>query len=74
MSTEDHVSELLPAYALDILDGEELRSVGEHIAACAACRAELQLFEEVLEARVVRTTHIASGDRCCTYRIEPLEA
>ena len=40
----------------------------------AACRAELQLFEEVLEARVVRTTHIASGDRCCTYRIEPLEA
>jgi predicted ArsR family transcriptional regulator len=40
----------------------------------AACRAELQLFEEVLEARVVRTTHIASGDRCCTYRIEPLES
>ena len=37
----------------------------------AACRAELQLFEDVLEARVVRTTHIASGDRCCTYRIEP---
>jgi predicted ArsR family transcriptional regulator len=39
----------------------------------AACRAELQLFEDVLEARVVRTAHIASGDRCCTYRIEPLE-
>jgi len=37
----------------------------------AACRAELQLFEDVLDARVVRTTHIASGDRCCTYRIEP---
>lgn len=40
----------------------------------AACRAELELFEEVLDARVVRTTHIASGDRCCSYRIEPREA
>lgn len=40
----------------------------------AACRAELELFEEVLDARVVRTSHIASGDRCCSYRIEPREA
>jgi predicted ArsR family transcriptional regulator len=40
----------------------------------AACRAELQLFEEVLDACVVRTTHIASGDRCCTYRIAPSDA
>jgi predicted ArsR family transcriptional regulator len=40
----------------------------------AACRAELQLFEEVLGARVVRTSHIASGDRACAYRIEPREA
>lgn len=36
----------------------------------AACRAEVQLFRDVLGARVVRETHIASGDRCCTYRIE----
>jgi len=40
----------------------------------AACRAELQLFEEVLGARVVRTSHIASGDRSCAYRIEPLDS
>lgn len=40
----------------------------------AACRAELELFEEVLEARVVRTSHIATGDRCCSYLIEPREA
>ena len=39
-------------------------------SAPAACRAEVQLFREVLGARVVRETHIASGDRCCTYRIE----
>jgi predicted ArsR family transcriptional regulator len=35
----------------------------------AACEAELQMFREVLGADVVRETHIASGDRCCTYRI-----
>lgn len=36
----------------------------------AACQAELELFREVLGGSVVRETHIASGDRCCTYRVE----
>jgi predicted ArsR family transcriptional regulator len=35
----------------------------------AACRAELELFTDVLGADVVRDQHIASGDRCCSYRI-----
>jgi predicted ArsR family transcriptional regulator len=38
----------------------------------AACAAELQLFRDVLGADVVRETHIASGDRCCTYKIAVL--
>jgi predicted ArsR family transcriptional regulator len=33
------------------------------------CEAELALFSEVLGADVVRETHIASGDRSCTFRI-----
>ena len=33
------------------------------------CDAELQLFRDVLGADVVRESHIASGDRSCTYRI-----
>ncbi|MFL5777873.1 MAG: helix-turn-helix transcriptional regulator [Chloroflexota bacterium] len=42
-----------------------------HIAATDAsvCRAELELFREVLGADVRRESHIASGDRSCTYRI-----
>ena len=42
-----------------------------HVAAGspAACAAELDLFSEVLGADVVREQHIASGDRCCSYRI-----
>jgi predicted ArsR family transcriptional regulator len=35
----------------------------------AACDAEIRLFREVLGVEVVRETHIAAGDRCCTYRI-----
>jgi predicted ArsR family transcriptional regulator len=35
----------------------------------AACQAELDLFREVLGTSVERETHIAAGDRCCTYRI-----
>jgi DeoR family transcriptional regulator, suf operon transcriptional repressor len=39
----------------------------------AACDAELDLFRDILGADVVRETHIASGDRCCTYRIVPAD-
>ncbi|HET7167945.1 MAG TPA: helix-turn-helix domain-containing protein [Candidatus Limnocylindrales bacterium] len=35
----------------------------------AACQAELDLFREILGTSVVRETHIAAGDRCCTYRV-----
>lgn len=34
-----------------------------------ACQAELDLFRELLGTDVLRETHIASGDRCCSYRI-----
>jgi predicted ArsR family transcriptional regulator len=34
------------------------------------CREEARLFSEVLGVAVVRESHIASGDRCCIYRIE----
>lgn len=42
------------------------RVVGDH---AAACQAELELFRDLLGTDVERETHIASGDRCCTYRI-----
>ena len=48
-----------------------------HAIACAhpdACRCEIGWFRDVLGARVVRETHIASGARSCTYRIEELPA
>ncbi|HSO29425.1 MAG TPA: ArsR family transcriptional regulator [Candidatus Sulfomarinibacteraceae bacterium] len=44
-----------------------------HLAreAGSCCEAELAMFGEVLGADVVRETHIASGERSCTYRVEP---
>jgi predicted ArsR family transcriptional regulator len=43
-----------------------------HLAreAGSCCEAELALFREVLGVDVVRETHIASGDRSCTFRVE----
>ena len=35
----------------------------------AACQAELDLFRDLLGTSVERETHIAAGDRCCSYRI-----
>jgi anti-sigma-K factor RskA len=39
--------DLLPAYALGILDKREKAEVTEHLAGCAPCRAELASFLEV---------------------------
>ena len=41
----------------------------DHVMTCGECRAELDLFRRVLGADVTREQHIASGDRCCEYRI-----
>lgn len=36
----------------------------------APCDAELALFRELLGPDVERESHIASGDRCCSYVVE----
>ena len=76
---QDESGYLCRATAVDGIDGPlELREancaiIGAAAGHPAACRAEIQLFEDVLQARVTRVTHIARGDRSCTYRIEPHE-
>jgi predicted ArsR family transcriptional regulator len=61
--------------AESIVDGDGRLRLREHNCAIdkiarrtqAPCDAELALFREVLGPDVARETHIASGDRCCTY-------
>jgi len=57
-------------------DGDGIRLVEHNCAVLdvarsipAACQAELDLFQSVLGVGLVRESHIASGDRCCSYRV-----
>jgi anti-sigma-K factor RskA len=49
MASEEHVLDLIPAYALDILDEQEQLQVAEHLASCESCRAELAPYQEVVD-------------------------
>lgn len=42
-------------------------NVSRDVTSC--CQAELALFQEVLGVDLERETHIATGDRSCTYRV-----
>jgi len=64
-------------------NGRDWLLIEDHCPICAAaqacqgfCRAELELFREVLgtEAQVVREQHLLAGARRCVYRISPRRA
>jgi hypothetical protein len=48
-SPENHVSDLIPGYALDCLDSPERLLVSEHLAHCSQCQAELQGYRMVVD-------------------------
>ncbi len=48
--SHEEASELLGAYALDAVDGEELAELEAHLAGCPRCRAELDSLREVAAA------------------------
>jgi anti-sigma factor RsiW len=48
MAADDHVTDLLPAYALGCLDEEELELVVQHLGQCTQCRRELASYCEVV--------------------------
>jgi anti-sigma-K factor RskA len=45
--THDEIAELLGAYALDAVEGDELAAVEDHLVDCARCRAEVREHREV---------------------------
>jgi anti-sigma factor RsiW len=48
--THDEVSELLGAFALDAVDGDEYEQIEAHLAECPRCRAEVDAHREVAAA------------------------
>jgi predicted ArsR family transcriptional regulator len=70
-------------YVAEVVDSDDgIVLVEHHCPICTAatacqglCRAELEVFQEVLgpTVNVERTQHLLSGDRRCAYRITPAE-
>ena len=48
--SHDEASDLLGAYALDAVDGDEFTELEEHLDTCPRCRAELDSLREVAAA------------------------
>lgn len=46
---DQHVLDLLPAYALDCLDAEDKLLVSEHLATCNVCRNELKSYQGLVD-------------------------
>jgi anti-sigma-K factor RskA len=44
----EHPQDLLPAFALGVLDADEAGQVMQHVAVCAACRADVESFGAVV--------------------------
>ncbi|MDX1437155.1 MAG: anti-sigma factor [Anaerolineales bacterium] len=49
MDFDEHVIDLLPAYALGALDENEALEVDRHLPECASCRAELAANQEIVD-------------------------
>ena len=50
MLAENHVDDLIPGYALDSLNQEEMLQVSEHLSQCQACQDELAVYQKVVNA------------------------
>jgi anti-sigma-K factor RskA len=48
-----HPHDVLAAYALDAVEGDEREAIESHLAVCSACRRELAMHEEVLAGIIV---------------------
>ena len=44
--TEEHVYDLLPGYALGILDADDLERVKWHLPGCSDCQRELESYRQ----------------------------
>jgi anti-sigma-K factor RskA len=53
MLNENHVFDMLPAYALGSLEADEARQVSDHLAGCYSCRQELAAYQQVADGLLV---------------------
>jgi len=58
-----HVTDQIPAYALDCLDEEEAFQVEAHLTVCAACRAELEAYKVTAAYLALAAPQVQPPDR-----------
>ena len=61
MMSHEQASELLGAYALDGVDGDELTDLEQHLEECPRCRAELDSLREVAGALGTTVEQLPEG-------------
>lgn len=49
MRVQEHVIDLIPAYALSCLDEDESVMVAEHLEGCQECQAELRAYQAIVD-------------------------
>lgn len=59
---EEHVTELIPGYALNSLDLNERLIAEKHISECEICRVELRAYEEVVSELAFGITSVQPPD------------
>ena len=45
----EHVTDLIPAFALGCLDEDEAKEVKQHLESCSECSAELRAYQKVVD-------------------------
>jgi len=55
---DEHVFDLIPAYALGCLDPDELNQVEKHLAQCAVCREEWTSYQAVMNRLAISPSQV----------------
>ncbi len=56
-----HFLELIPGYALDALDEDDMMMVAEHLARCETCQAELRAYQAVADQLALAAAQAQPG-------------
>ncbi len=74
MEAREHATDLLPAFALGCLDGEDLVWVTDHLMSCAECQAELEAYYDVTSGLAQAVAPVEPGQTAKTRLLERIRS
>jgi anti-sigma factor RsiW len=74
MDFEEHVTDLLPAFALRCLDEAEAGRVEKHLATCQTCSEELRTYQLVADQLPLAVPMVAPPERVKRALMERIES